>query len=135
MGFGDGAMHSWKQDESNPEEVMLYLLKKNSQEGPSICPAMIEGKPMVKVVYVTKPCKFPSNGSVPMIVVLTPEANQLWREFTKQHTGKRGAVSIDGVVVQEWKIMSNLENGCFFIMREWESKEELDAFCERLIKQ
>ena len=70
-----------------------------------------------------------------MIVALTPEAGQLLREFAKHNTGKRGAVSIDGVVVQEWKIMSNLENGCFFIMREWSSKEELDAFCERLVRQ
>ena len=135
MGIGDGAMHSWKQDESNPEEVRLYLLKKNSQEGPAISSAILGGKPMVKKIVVTKPYKYPSNGSVPMIVVLTPEANQLWREFTKQLTGKRGAVTIDGVVFQEWKIMSNLENGCFFIMREWASKEELEACCEQLIRQ
>jgi len=89
----------------------------------------------VQRVDVTKPTKYPSNGSVPIIVWLTPEVGQLWFEFTKHLTGKRGAVSIDGVVVQEWKIMSNLENGCFFIMREWSSKEELEAFCERLIRQ
>jgi hypothetical protein len=68
-----------------------------------------------------------------MIVWLTPEAGQLWHEFTKHLTGKRAAVSIDGVVIQEWKIMH--DNCCFFIMREWESKEELEAFCERLVKQ
>ena len=135
MGIGDGAIHSCKQDESNLEEVRLYLLKKNSQEGPAISPAMIEGKPMVKGVFVTKPSKYPSNGSVPMIVWLTPEASQLWHEFTNYLTGRRGAVSIDGVVVQDWKIMQGLDNGCFFIMREWSSKEELDAFCEQLIRQ
>ena len=135
MEIGDEAMHSWRQDESNPKGVQLYLLKKNSQEGPAISSMALEGKPMVQRVDVTKPPKYPSNGSVPMIVWLTPEAGQLLREFAKHLTGKRGAVSIDGVVVQEWKIMSNLENGCFFIMREWSSKEELEAFCERMIKQ
>lgn len=135
MEIGDEAMHSRRQDENNPKGVQLYLLKKNSQEGPAISSMALEGKPIVQRVDVTKPPKYPSNGSVPMIVWLTPEAGQLWLEFTKHLTGKRGAVSIDGVVVQEWKIMSNLENGCFFIMREWSSKEELEAFCERLIRQ
>ena len=135
MEIGDEAMHSWRQDESNPKRVQLYLLKKNSQEGPAISSMALEGKPMVQRVDVTKPPKYPSNGSVPMIVWLTPEAGQLLREFAKHLTGKRGAVSIDGVVVQEWKIMSNLENGCFFIMREWSSKEELETFCEQLIRQ
>ena len=135
MKIGDEAMHSWRQDENIPKGVQLYLLKKNSQEGPAISSMALEGKPMVQRVDVTKPPKYPSNGSVPMIVWLTPEAGQLWLEFTKHLTGKRGAVSIDGVVVQEWKIMSNLENGCFFIMREWSSKEELEAFCEQLIRQ
>ena len=134
-GIGDEAMHSWRQDESNPKGVQLYLLKKNSLDGPAISSMDLEGKPMVQRVDVTKPTKYPSNVSVPMIVWLTPEAGQLLREFAKHLTGKRGAVSIDGVVVQEWKIMSNLENGCFFIMRKWESKEELEAFCERLIRQ
>ena len=134
-GIGDEAMHSWRQDESNPKGVQLYLLKKNSLDGPAISSMALEGKPMVQRVDVTKPTKYPSNVSVPMIVWLTPEAGQLLREFAKHLTGKRGVVSIDGVVVQEWKIMSNLENGCFFIMREWSSKEELEAFCEQLIRQ
>ena len=134
-GIGDEAMHSLRQDESNPKGVQLYLLKKNSLDGPAISSMALEGKPMVQRVGVTKPTKYPSNVSVPMIVWLTPEAGQLLREFAKHLTGKRGAVSIDGVVVQEWKIMSNLENGCFFIMREWSSKEELETFCEQLIRQ
>ena len=132
---GNEAIHSWRQDENNLEEVRLYCMKKNSQEGPAISSAILGGKPIVQRVDVTKPTKYPSNRSVPMIVWLTPEAGQLLREFAKHLTGKRGAVSIDGVVVQEWKIMSNLENGCFFIMREWSSKEELEAFCEQLIRQ
>ena len=116
--------------EDSSDEVRLYVLKKNSQEGPAISSAILGGKPMVKKIVVTKPCKYPSNGSIPMIVVLTPEARQLWSEFTKQPTGKRGVVTMDGVVVQEC-----LENGCFPIMKEWSSKEELEAFCEQLIRQ
>ena len=116
--------------EDPSDEVRLYVLKKNSQEGPAISSAILGGKPMVKKIVVTKPCKYPSNGSIPMIVVLTPEARQLWSEFTKQPTGKRGVVTMDGVVVQEC-----LENGCFPIMKEWSSKEELEAFCEQLIRQ
>ena len=135
MGISAEAMHSWKQDEGQSDEVRIYVLEKSSQEGPAISSTILGGKPIVQRVDVTKPTKYPSNVSVPMIVWLTPEAGQLLREFAKHLTGKRGAVSIDGVVVQEWKIMSNLENGCFFIMREWSSKEELEAFCEQLIKQ
>ena len=116
--------------EDPSDEVRIYVLKKNSQEGPAISSAILGGKPMVKKIVVTKPSKYPSNGSIPMIVVLTPEARQLWSEFTKQPTGKRGVVTMDGVVVQEC-----LENGCFPIMKEWTSKEELDAFCEQLIRQ
>ena len=130
---GNEEIHSWRQDENNPAEVKLYLLKKNSPEGPAISSTILGGKPMVDKVVVTKPSKYPSNGSVPMIVWLTPETGQLWHEFTKHLTGKRAAVSIDGVVIQEWKIMH--DNCCFFIMREWSSKEELGSFCERLIRQ
>ena len=131
--IGNGAKHSWKQDVNHPDEVKLYLLKKNSPEGPVISSAVLGGKPIVDKVVVTKPNKYPSIGSVPMIVWLTPEAGQLWHEFIKHLTGKRGAVSINGVVIQEWKIMHG--NCCFFIMRKWESKEELEAFCEQLIRQ
>ena len=126
-------IHSWKQDENNPDEVKLYLLKMNSPEGPVISSAVLGGKPIVDKVVVTKPNKYPSVGSVPMIVWMTPEAGQLWHEFIKHLTGKRGAVSINGVVIQEWKIMHG--NYCFFIMREWSSKEELEAFCEQLVRQ
>ena len=134
IGMDEQSVHSWKHDPDHVETVhapsLLYALKKTTPEGPAISSAILGGKPMVKKIVVTKPYKYPSNGSVPMIVVLTPEARQLWSEFTRQLTGKRGAVTIDGVVVQEC-----LENGFFIIMREWSSKEELDAFCEQLIRQ
>lgn len=132
---GNEAIHSWRLDENNLEEVRLYLLKKNSQEGPAISTEVLGGKPMVQRVDVTKPCKYPSNGSVPMIVHLTPEASQLWYELTTHITGHRAVLAMDGVVIQDWKLMCGLDNGSFFIMKEWSSKEELDAFCEQLIRQ
>ena len=135
MEIGAGAMHSWKQDEGHLDEVKLYLLKKNSQEGPAISTEVLGGKPMVQRVDVTKPCKYPSNGSVPMIVHLTPEASRLWYELTTHITGHRAVLAMDGVVIQDWKVMCGLGNGSFFIMKEWSSKEELEAFCEQLIKQ
>lgn len=121
--------------EDPSDEVRLYVLKKNSQEGPAISSAILGGKPMVKKIVVTKPCKYPSNGSIPMIVVLTPEASQLWYQFTTQIAGHRAVLTLDDMVIQDWKVMCGLDNGSFFIMREWSSKEELDAFCEQLIRQ
>lgn len=135
MEIGAEAMHSWKQDDGQSDEVRLYVLKKNSQEGPAISSAVLGGKPMVQRVEVTKPSKFPSNGSVPMIVCLTSEASQLWREFTTQIAGHRAVLTLDGMVIQDWKVMCGLDNGSFFIMKEWSSKEELDDFCKRLVRQ
>ena len=121
--------------EDPSDEVRLYVLKKNSQEGPAISSAILGGKPMVKKIVVTKPCKYPSNGSIPMIVVLTPEASQLWYQFTTQIAGHRAVLTLDDMVIQDWKVMCGLDNGSFFIMKEWSSKEELEAFCEQLIRQ
>ena len=121
--------------EDPSDEVRLYVLKKNSQEGPAISTEVLGGKPMVQRVEVTKPSKYPSNGSIPMIVVLTPEASQLWYQFTTQIAGHRAVLTLDDMVIQDWKVMCGLDNGSFFIMREWSSKEELDAFCEQLIRQ
>ena len=135
MEIGDDAMHSRRQDENNPKGVQLYMLKKNSQEGPAISTEVLGGKPMVQRVEVTKPSKYPSNGSIPMIVVLTPEASQLWYQFTTQIAGHRAVLTLDDMVIQDWKVMCGLDNGSFFIMREWSSKEELEAFCEQLIRQ
>ena len=135
MGISAEAMHSWKQDEGQSDEVRIYVLEKSSQEGPAISSGVLGGKPMVKKLVVTKPYKYPSDQSVPIIVHLTPEASQLWYQFTTETKGRQAALSLDGIVVQEWKIMQGLDNGCFFIMRKWESKEELEEFCKQLIKQ
>ena len=131
----DEAMHCWKQEEGCSEEVRLYLLKKNTQEGPAISPAVLGGKPMVQKVVVNRPRKYPTSESVPIIVKMTPEATQLWHQFTTELTGRQAALSLDGIVFQEWKIQSGIGNGSFFIMKKWSSKEELDAFCKQLIRQ
>ena len=101
----------------------------------AISSAMINGKPMVKTLTVNKPSKYPSMESVPMTVLLTPEASQLWYQFTTDVAGHKAALVMDGVVIQDWQVMCGIENGTFFIMKEWSSKEELEAFCESLIRQ
>ena len=70
-----------------------------------------------------------------MFVFLTSQARQLWYQFTTKITGHRTAIVMDGVVIQDWQVMCGIDNGKFMITREWSSKEELEAFCERLIKQ
>ena len=111
------------------------MLKKTTLEGPAISSAILGGKPMVQTVEVNRPRKYPTSESVPIIVTMTPEAAQLWYQFTTELTGHQAALSLDGIVFQEWKIMQGLDNGCFFIMKKWSSKEELEAFCQQLIRQ
>ena len=101
----------------------------------AISSAMMNGKPMVKMLTVNKPCKYPSAESVPMTVRLTPDASRLWYLFTSNATGSRAALYLDGVKVQEWNIQCGIDKGFFFIMREWSSKDELEAFCERMMRQ
>ena len=72
---------------------------------------------------------------VRLFVFLTSEARQLWYQFTTKIAGHRTAIVMDGVVIQDWQGMCGIENGKLMIMREWSSKEEVEAFCNRLIKQ
>ena len=90
---------------------------------------------MVAKMVCTHPRKYPNTEPVPMIVYLTPEAAQLWHQFTTEVTGHRAALVMDNVVIQDWKVMCGIENGTFFIMDTWSSKEEMRAFCDRMIKQ
>ena len=124
----------------NPVEMghgtsRLYALKKTTSEGPAISSSVLGGKPMVAMVSFTYPRSFPDTEPVPMFVFFTSEARQLWYRFTTEIAGRRTAIVMDGEVIQDWKVMCGIENGKFMIMREWSSKEELEAFCERLIKQ
>lgn len=114
---------------------LLYALKKTTPEGPAISSAVLHGKPMVAYVTCTHPRRNPNNEPVQLFVFLTSEARQLWYQFTTKVAGQRTAIAMDGVVIQDWQVMCGIENGKLMIMREWSSKEEVEAFCNRLIKQ
>ena len=118
-------------------KVKIYALKKTTPEGPAISAAMIGGKPLIERVAHGRFSKAYVEPT-PIIVDLAPEAAQLWYDFTIRGTDRGAfdaALSMDGMVVQEWKVFSAIPNGSLFIMREWSSKEELEAFCEQLIRQ
>ena len=95
----------------------------------------MEGKPLVAYVVFTYPLRSPNTEPVPIFVFLTSEARQLWYQFTTKITGHRTAIVMDGVVIQDWKVMCGIDNGKFMIMREWSSKNEEEAFCKQLIRQ
>jgi hypothetical protein len=113
----------------------LYALKKTTSEGPAISSAVLGGKPMVAYVEFSYQRGFPDTEPVPMSVFFTSEARQLWYRFTTEIAGRRAAIVMDDVVIQDWQVMCGIDNGQFMIMREWSSKEEVEAFCKRLIKQ
>ena len=133
LGLDETSIHEWKEEEK--PQTKVFMLEKTTPEGPAISSVIMGGKPLVQKVVVNRPRKFPTSESVPIIVSMTPEATQLWYQFTTESTGHQAALSLDGVVFQEWKIQSGIGNGCFFIMKKWSSKEELESFCNRLIKQ
>ena len=133
VGMDEESTHAWKENEV--QQVRLYALKKTTSEGPAISSAVLDGKPMVAYAVFTHPHKFRNAEPVPIFVFLTSEARQLWYQFTTKITGHRTAIVMDGVVIQDWQVMCGIENGKFMIMREWSSKEELEAFCEQLIRQ
>ena len=101
----------------------------------AISSAVLDGKPLVAYVACAYPRKNPNNEPVQLFVSLTSEARQLWYQFTTNITGHRTAIVMDGVVIQDWQVMCGIENGKLMIMREWSSKEELEDFCNCLIKQ
>lgn len=133
VGMDEESTHAWKENEV--QQVRLYALKKTTSEGPAISSAVLDGKPMVAYAVFTHPHKFRNAEPVPIFVFLTSEARQLWYQFTTKITGRRVAIVMDDVVIQDWQVMCGIENGKLMIMREWSSKYEMEAFCERLIKQ
>ena len=133
LGLDETSIHEWKEEEK--PQAKVYMLKKTTPEGPAISSAIMDGKPLVQKVVVNRPRKYPTSESVPITVKMTPEATQLWYQFTSELTGRQAALSLDGIVFQEWKIQSGIGNGYFFIMKKWSSKEEVDAFCKRLIME
>ena len=121
--------------ETRHDASLLYVLKKTTPEGPAISSAVMHGKPLVAYVACTHPRRNPNNEPVQLFVFLTSEARQLWYRFTTEIAGHRTAIVMDGVVIQDWQVMCGIDNGKFMITREWSSKEEVEAFCKRLIKQ
>ena len=99
---------------------------------PMINALTLEGKPMVQKVVCSKNRE---NEETPIIVYLTPEAARLWYQFTTEVTGHKAGLVMDDEVIQDWQVMCGIENGSFFIMKEWSSKDELKDFCNNLIKQ
>ena len=123
------------QRETRQGTSLLYALKKTTPEGPAISSAVLDGKPMVAYVACTHPRRNPNDEPVQLFVFLTSEARLLWYQFTTKITGHRAAIVMDGVVIQDWQVMCGIDNGKLLIMREWSSKDEVEAFCNRLIKQ
>ena len=121
--------------EMNYGTSRLYALKKTTSESPAISSSVLGGKPMVAYVEFSYPRSFPDTEPVPMFVFFTSEARQLWYRFTTEIAGRRTAVVMDDVVIQDWQVMCGIDNGQFMITREWSSKEELEVFCKQLVQQ
>ena len=143
-------MENWHRSDSlvvmrsdcqpDPEETrqgtsLLYALKKTTPEGPAISSAVMHRKPLVAYVVCTHPRRNPNDEPAQLFVSMTSEARQLWYRFTTEIAGRRTAIVMDDVVIQDWQVMCGIDNGQFMITREWSSKEEVEAFCKRLIKQ
>lgn len=132
MALDKSGDHAWKSDAYPGNLVRLYALRRSSSEGPAISSTIMGGKPMVRSVLCSK---YQKHHETPIVVSLTPEASQLWHQFTSDVTGHKAALVMDGVVIQDWQVMCGIETGTFFIMRTYSSKEELKAFCKLLIQQ
>jgi hypothetical protein len=129
----DSLVYRWSADTT---ELALYTLKKTTEVGPAISSAVLGGKPLVKRLE-TGPYK---EGTFTAIMLeLMPEATILFKRMTEdallQPQPVNIAVVIDGQVYQEWRI-ANAVCSAFFINANpnW-SKDEVEAFCKRLIKQ
>ena len=99
---------------------------------PVINASTLKGKPMVQKVVCSR---YREDEETPIIVYMTPEASRIWYEFTTDVAGHKAGLVMDGEVIQDWQVMCGIENGTFFIMRTYSSKDELKAFCKQLIQQ
>ncbi len=129
----DSLVYRWSADTT---ELALYTLKRTTEVGPAISSAVLGGKPLVKRLE-TGPYK---EGTFTAIILeLMPEATILFKRMTEdallQPQPVNIAVVIDGQVYQEWRI-ANAVCSAFFINANpnW-SKDEVEAFCEKLIRQ
>ncbi len=133
MEDNDSLAYRWSADTT---DLMLYTLKKTTEVGPAISSAVLGGKPLVKRLD-SGPYK---EGTFTAIILeLMPEATIMFKRMTEeallQPQPVNIAVVIDGLVYQDWRI-ANAVSSAFFINANpnW-SKEEVEAFCEQLIKQ
>ena len=120
--------------EDSQQSARLYALKKATSHGPAISSGVTGGKPIVQSVEISGSGPN-ADGYVPIIVRLTPDASQLWSQFTREIEGRYAALVIDGVVVLEWYIQCEINNGQFFILHNWSSDDELDEYCKKLSRQ
>ena len=139
-------MEQWMQSDSivvmkselpvgeNQQDSRIFALKKTTHQGPAISSGVMGGKPIIQSVETSVSSKN-DDGYVPIIVHLTPDASQLWSQFTRETAGRYAALVIDGAVVLEWYIQCEINNGQFFIMHKWSSDDELEELCEMLIRQ
>lgn len=139
-------MEQWMQSDSivvmkselpadeNQQNSRIFALKKTTSQGPAISSNVMGGKPIIQSVE-TSGSSQNEEDYVPIIVRLTPDASQLWSQFTREIAGHNTALVINGVVVQEWYVQCEINNGQLFIMQKRTSDEELEEFCEMLIRQ
>lgn len=139
-------MEQWMQSDSivvmkselptdeNQQNSRIFALKKATPQGPAISSDVMGGKPIIQSVE-TSGSSQNEEDYVPIIVRLTPDASQLWAQFTKEIAGHNAALVIDGVVVQEWYVQCEINNGQLFIMQKRTSDDELKEFCEMLVRQ
>lgn len=139
-------MEQWMQSDSvvvmkselpvgeNQQDSRIFALKKATSQGPAISSDVMGGKPIIQSVETSVSSKN-DDGYVPIIVQMTPDASQLWSQFTREIAGHNAALVIDGVVVQEWYVQCEINNGQFFIMHKWSSDDEQEEFCEMLVRQ
>jgi hypothetical protein len=130
----DSLVYRWSADTT---DLMLYTLKKTTEVGPAISSAVLGGKPLIKRMD-SGPYK---EGTFTAILIgLMPEATILFRRMTEdallQPNPVHAAIVIDGLVYQDWRITGVIECGVCYINANpnW-SKEEVETFCNRLIKQ
>ena len=139
-------MEQWMQSDSivfmkselpadeNLQNTRIFALKKTTPQGPAISSNVMGGKPIIQSVE-TSGSSPNAEDYVPIIVRLTPDASQLWSQFTREIAGHNAALVIDGVVVQEWYVQCEINNGQLFIMQKHSSDDNLKEFCEMMVRQ
>ena len=91
-----------------------------------------DGKPIINTISFNYRKK---GESTPIIVQMTPEADQEWYQFTSKAKSHIIGLFLDGELVQKYYIQNAIDNGHFYLNSnpDW-SKKEVEDFCKRLIK-